>query len=743
MRWHLSPYAIPLILGTIIVFSIIFLSWHRRSAPGAIYLGLVSFALLFYLIGYIMELGSTTLEQVRFWLKVEYIGVGFSPALVLALMLAYTDNEHYLTAVNLAALFVIPVFVIAFAWTNDLHGMIWNDMSLIQNGNQYFVTFSRGIWYWVQVGYYVFSSVISIVLVAQHTTRSESLYRNQSLMVLIGLSVPLLAYALYQAGMTPVGLDPNPYALTITCVFIAIGLFGYKLFDIVPVARDALLASMGDAVLITDLQHRILELNPAARRLVKPGLDQVIGMPTYEVLPDWVEVIDTYENVEEAHDEISITTNGEIRHYDLRITPLKDHRRGNMGRLVLLRDITEQVKIQSELTATLDRLKTLRRVDYELTRKLDIDYVLDIAIDAALRLSLADAAFIGVIEEDAINIIHALGHYPPGVIDKPHPIDQGIAGRVIREQEAVVVRDVSTVPDYVAIIPETKAQISVPLLSNRGMMGILTIETECPDRFSDEVFESVKMLAARVAVAIDNANAYEERDKLVKELDAFAHTVAHDLKNPLGLIRGYSQLLLEAYDDLDDETFKEYLRYSMQGADKAIDIIQALLLLAGVRTMEELTIGPVPMEIVVDEVIARMGPLCDEYQVEIEYADEWPVVKGYAPWIEEIWVNYISNALKYGGDPPRVELGHDRASGGGMIRFWVKDNGKGLTEEQQEKLFRPFTRLAQANLKGHGLGLSIVQRIAERLDGEVGVESKVGGSRFYFILPEIKEGGER
>ncbi len=739
MSWHLSPYAIPLILGTIAVLSITLLSWHRRSAPGAIYLGLISLAILIYLIGYILELGSTTLEQVRLWLKVEYLGVVFFPALILALALDFTGNERYLTAVNMVALFVIPLFVLTFAWTNDLHGMIWNNMQLIRNGEQYFVTFDKGIWYWVQVGYFTFSFVVSIILIARHVIRAESLYRSQSLVVLIGLTVPLVAYAIYQTGITPAGLDTNAYALALTCIFIATGLFGYKIFDIVPVARDELLASMGDAVLVTDMRHRILELNPAARKLANPDLDQLIGMSADDVFPVWAGVIKAYQNIEEAHDDISITIDGEEKYFDLRITPLKDQRRGPVGRLIILRDISGQVKIQSELTATLDRFKTLRRVDYELTRKLDIDYVLDIAIDAALRLSLADAAFIGIIEGDEINIVHALGHYPPGALDKPYPIDRGIAGRVIREQEAVMVLDVSAAEDYEAIVPETKAQISVPLRSNRGTTGLLTIETECPERFSDEVFESVKMLAARVAVAIDNANAYEERDKLVKELDAFAHTVAHDLKNPLGLIRGYSQLLIDAFDDLDDKTFKEYLRYSMEGADKAIDIIQALLLLAGVRTMDELAIGPVPMEVVVSEVIDRMGPLSDEHQAELIVADNWPSANGYAPWIEEIWVNYISNALKYGGEPPRIELGHDR-TGDGAIRFWVKDNGQGLAPEEQEKLFRPFTRLAQANLKGHGLGLSIVQRIAERLGGEVGVESEVGeGSLFYFTLPEAKE----
>jgi signal transduction histidine kinase len=97
----------------------------------------------------------------------------------------------------------------------------------------------------------------------------------------------------------------------------------------------------------------------------------------------------------------------------------------------------------------------------------------------------------------------------------------------------------------------------------------------------------------------------------------------------------------------------------------------------------------------------------------------------------------MSNAIKYGGQPPRVELGADVASDG-MIRFWVRDNGDGLTKAEQSRLFVPFTRLSQASVEGHGLGLSIVQRIVEKLGGAVGVESEGApgrGSVFYFTLP--------
>jgi signal transduction histidine kinase len=138
---------------------------------------------------------------------------------------------------------------------------------------------------------------------------------------------------------------------------------------------------------------------------------------------------------------------------------------------------------------------------------------------------------------------------------------------------------------------------------------------------------------------------------------------------------------------------------------------------------------------IVDEAIKRTAYMADKWDATIVLPEAWPVAVGYGPWIEEVWVNYLSNGIKYGGRPPRLELGAN-VEGDGMIRFWARDNGHGLTQEEQARLFTPFTRLEQASLKGHGLGLSIVRRIVEKLDGEVGVESQVGeGSVFSFVLP--------
>ncbi len=225
------------------------------------------------------------------------------------------------------------------------------------------------------------------------------------------------------------------------------------------------------------------------------------------------------------------------------------------------------------------------------------------------------------------------------------------------------------------------------------------------------------------------------------ELDAFAHTVAHDLKNPLNPIIGYAKFMVDNQEHLPAQQIKEGLESILRGSYRIQKIIDEILLLAGVRK-QEAKIEPLDMAQIVNEASERLKSLIEEFQPTIVLPKEWPTAKGYGPWVAEIWTNYLSNGLKYGGSPPHLELGSTKDNNG-MIRFWIRDQGPGLTPAEQERLFTPFTRLGQGQVRveGHGLGLSIVHRISERLGGQVGVESDGPdqGSVFYFTLPEYRE----
>ncbi len=258
----------------------------------------------------------------------------------------------------------------------------------------------------------------------------------------------------------------------------------------------------------------------------------------------------------------------------------------------------------------------------------------------------------------------------------------------------------------------------------------------------EEVLARVETHLALHTLQAQLVAANAELEASNAELNAFAHTVAHDLKAPLSIILGFSTVLLEMDFTQMPSEIEKSLQSIVRTSFKMRDIIEALLLLASVRQVKNVKHEQLYMGMVVNEALARLAPDIEAAQAEIILPETWPTVWGYAPWIEEVWVNYISNALKYGGDAesgiaPRVKLGAAQAQNQAGYRFFVRDNGPGLTPEKQSKLFTPFTRFHQYRAKGHGLGLSIVQRIVEKIGGQVGVDSAgIGrGCTFWFVLP--------
>lgn len=263
-----------------------------------------------------------------------------------------------------------------------------------------------------------------------------------------------------------------------------------------------------------------------------------------------------------------------------------------------------------------------------------------------------------------------------------------------------------------------------------------------------ELERAITIARARFGDMMELLRLNAELEVRNQDLGAFVYTVAHDLKGPLSLIVGFAEVLREDLKEdtsISDEKRRYYLRKMVRSGRKMGNIIDELLVLAGVREME-VKMRPLDMASIVADAQRRLANEIEEYQAEIVLPDTWPVVLGYGPWVEEVWVNYMSNAAKYGGRmdegiPPRIELGADpksfeNPSGLTMVRFWVRDNGPGIPPEDQSRLFTPFVRLDQVRAEGYGLGLSIVHRIVGKLGGQVEVESKVGqGSLFSFTLP--------
>ena len=327
--------------------------------------------------------------------------------------------------------------------------------------------------------------------------------------------------------------------------------------------------------------------------------------------------------------------------------------------------------------------------------------------------------------------------------------DEGIVGWVVKNGKSTLSHDTKSDPRFAAQVDastgfQTYSLLAVPLRVRQDILGVLQVVNKLDGIFEQDDIELAEALGTSAAIALENARLIESLQQHTQELkarnedlDAFAHMIAHDLKTPLLWVTGYTDLLLKDYAKISSAEQQEYLQAIGKGAATMENIINELLLLASLRDASVI-IEPVKMEKVIQEAINQLIHTLQGQQVELIYPEKFPVVNGYAPWLEGVWANYMSNALKYGGIPPRIEIGYTEKEE--MIMFWIQDNGEGIPSEKLNTLFIPFSRLDRNRAKGHGLGLSIVARIIHKLGGEVGVESRVGyGSRFMFSLPKRVE----
>jgi signal transduction histidine kinase len=253
--------------------------------------------------------------------------------------------------------------------------------------------------------------------------------------------------------------------------------------------------------------------------------------------------------------------------------------------------------------------------------------------------------------------------------------------------------------------------------------------------------------AEEVLVRINTHIKYRSNERILKDqvstliksntdLRAFTHTVAHDIKSPVSSILLGSEYILDRVNtpefDSEIKSISNTVNMNARTVSKTID---EMLLLASMQR-EDVDCTPLDMAQIVNQVQKRLRWMIDEYKAEIQVPQSWPVAIGYGPWVEEVWINYLSNGLKYGGKPPVLHLGAYLEQPC-LVRFWVRDNGLGIPQEKLGSLFTEFTRIRQVQIEGYGLGLSIVKRIVTKLGGDVAVESDMGnGSTFSFSLPE-------
>jgi diguanylate cyclase (GGDEF)-like protein len=357
MTFEITPYAIICALTACIAALVGFVAWRRRTTPGGKSLALLMVAVTWWSVGVAFEYATVGIPGKVFWSKFEYVGVVSCPVLYLLLALEYNRMDHWLTRRNIALLFIVPVVTLGLAATNEWHGLIWTSFTPSPAGHNLLI-FGHGTGYWIgAVGYSYLAMLIGTILLVWAAIRFPTAYRRQTGALIVGAIAPWAGNLIYVAGLSPApGLELTPLILAFTGAVLVWGLFRGQLLDLVPVAREALIETMADGMLVLDEQNRVVDFNPAAQHRLRSLAKVRHGQPAEEVfaqLPEW-EI--RLRDAREARTEIALS-DAEHSYLGLSISPVHNRQGRYTGRLIVVQDITERKRAEEGIQRANDRLR--------------------------------------------------------------------------------------------------------------------------------------------------------------------------------------------------------------------------------------------------------------------------------------------------------------------------------------------------------------------------------------------------
>lgn len=359
MLWN-SPYWVLPFVAAVLSAMVAGFAWRRRTVPGAMSLALLTCGTAWWALTNAITMLTPELEGKLFWFRPQYAAVTTVPPLFLVFGLAYTGLEKLLKPLRVAALFIWPLTVFLLALTNDHHHLIWAKVVLDNSGPIPMAIITHGplFWYWVAYGNFCLAGGTILLIRAWFVL--PGYYHTQLAVMLAGATVPWMANIIYLSKIIPFpGLDITPLSFTVTGVSLVWSLFRYRLTDLVPVARSRAFDSIGDAILIVDNGHRVVDINATGRRMLDRQEHEIIGRPLASFLSHRPELVEQFQGRTNIHDEIILRPFGQERHYDLRINPVRGRLERSMGSLIVLREVTEKRQAENKLKRSEEMFRSL------------------------------------------------------------------------------------------------------------------------------------------------------------------------------------------------------------------------------------------------------------------------------------------------------------------------------------------------------------------------------------------------
>lgn len=516
-----------------------------------------------------------------------------------------------------------------------------------------------------------------------------------------------------------------------------------------------------DSIVVTDLDGKIVDVNPAALKLF--GITdrrELIGKDAVELVVQegqghtWNGMIAALENgAVQGYEYRLVTKNGKMVPLEVSAAMIKDTRGTSMGFVGIGRDIAERNLMAETLQQRNHELELLNLSAQALNASLDLDQVLDTTLEKVQGLLDVEACSVWLIEPETDELVchSATGPHGNVVFGWRLPPGEGLAGWVAQSGRSLVVSDTLSDRRHFRDIEQQtgtvlRSAISIPMRIKEDIIGVLQVLHAAVDRFKPTDLVLVESLATSAAIALENARLYKDLQERMEELkDTQAHLIqsakmaaigelaaglAHELNTPLTSVMGFSELLLERA--ADDDPGRQKLEAIVRQSCRARDIVHSLL---SFSRQAEFLQEPADLNLVMRETLMLVRRRLETRDIALEeqYASALPLVSLDVGRIRQVFLNLVNNALYVMPEGGTLAVRTARAKDGILVH--IADTGEGIPPEDLSRIFEPFFTTKPVG-QGTGLGLSVSLGIVQEHGGRIEVDSRVGkGSTFTVWLP--------
>jgi signal transduction histidine kinase len=403
-----------------------------------------------------------------------------------------------------------------------------------------------------------------------------------------------------------------------------------------------------------------------------------------------------------------------------------------------------------ELATRVEELSVMQRIDRELNASLEISRAMRITLEWAMRQSKADAGLIGMLASEKLRIMADQGYedlngrFADGVLNLDIPAVES-ALQTAQPQQISLQSEAGD-----SILPGAHTQIVIPIRREGNVIGLLLLES-VSDSQQDVAF--LNRLSDHAAIAISNAQLYEEVQQANDAKSEFVSFVAHELKNPMTSIKGYTELLAAGAVGPINEMQTNFLHTIRSNVERMSTLVSDLNDNSKIEAGRlRLDYKAVELSEVVEEVTRSTSRQIEDRKQEIraEVPKSLPQVWADQTRLSQVLTNLLSNAHKYTPESGKITIGAavspnqwDPAGAAQVVHIWVEDNGIGISVEDQQKIFSKFFRSDDQKAReapGTGLGLNITKSLVEMQGGKIWFESEFRkGTTFHFTIP-VAEG---